>query len=104
MPDETPPTPGEVPPVSGETPPAPETPPSAPGEPERRPESGPPASAGFDRRSFLKGAALTAGAAGVAAWGVSPWIGDLFHRRGSYVYPSRPPTWPAVATAYSVCK
>ena len=104
MPDETAPAPSEVPPVSGETPPAPETPPPASGEPERRPESSPPSPAGFDRRNFLKGAVLTAGAAGVAAWGVSPWIGDLFHRRGSYVYPDRPPTWPGVTTAYSVCK
>src|SRR5215470_9036003 len=87
--NETPPVPG-APPASGETPPA--------------PAPGPPPPTGFDRRAFLKGTALTAGAAGAAAWGVSPWIGELFHRRGSYVYPNRPPLWPGVTTAYSVCK
>lgn len=67
------------------------------------PEISPPPT-GFDRRTFLRGTALTAGAATAAAWGVSPWIGDLFHRKGSYVYPNRPPTWAGVTTAYSVCK
>jgi tetrathionate reductase subunit A len=90
MPDETPDVPGGTPPGRDETAPA-------SGE-----ES--PLRALLGRRTFLKGTALTAGAIGVAAWGVSPWIGDLFHRRGSYVYPGRPPTWPGVTTAYSVCK
>ena len=58
----------------------------------------------FTRRSFLKGTGLVAGGAAVAGWGVSPWIGDVFHRRGSYVYPDRPPTWRGVRTTFSVCK
>ncbi len=58
----------------------------------------------FSRRSFLKGAGLVGGAAAVAGWGVSPWVGDVFQRRGSYVYPDRPPTWPGVRTTFSVCK
>ncbi|MHB1844911.1 MAG: molybdopterin dinucleotide binding domain-containing protein [Deltaproteobacteria bacterium] len=35
---------------------------------------------------------------------MSPWIADVFERRGSYVYPDRPPTWPGVQTTFSVCK
>ena len=58
----------------------------------------------FSRRSFLKGTGLVAGGAAVAGWGISPWIGDVFHRRGSYVYPDRPPTWQGVRTTFSVCK
>ncbi len=58
----------------------------------------------FSRRSFLKGAGLVVGGGAVAGWGVSPWIGDLFERRGSYVYPDRPPTWRGVRTTFSVCK
>ena len=58
----------------------------------------------FSRRSFLKGSALAVGGAAVAGWGVSPWIGDVFRRRGTYVYPDRPPTWTGVRTTFSVCK
>ena len=58
----------------------------------------------FSRRSFLKGAGLVVGGGAVAGWGVSPWIGDVFERRGSYVYPDRPPTWRGVRTTFSVCK
>ncbi|MHB8263134.1 MAG: molybdopterin dinucleotide binding domain-containing protein [Acidimicrobiales bacterium] len=61
-------------------------------------------SAPFSRRSFLKGAALTGGGAIVAGWGVSPWVENVFERRGTYVYPDRPPTWPGVVTTFSVCK
>jgi tetrathionate reductase subunit A len=120
MPDQNPSTPEGAPPAPEEALPVPVEslsppdggPPTADSDSSTAADGSPPASgdgglpppAGSDRRTFLKGAALTAGAAGVAAWGVSPWIGDLFHRRGSYVYPGRPPTWPAVATAYSVCK
>lgn len=68
------------------------------------PAETPPLSSELSRRTFIKGSAITAGAAGAAGWGVSPWIGDLFHRRGSYVYPNRPPTWRGVTTSYSVCK
>ena len=39
----------------------------------------------FSRRSFLKGVGLVGGAAAVAGWGVSPWVGDVFQRRGSYL-------------------
>ncbi|MCL5971089.1 MAG: molybdopterin-dependent oxidoreductase [Firmicutes bacterium] len=56
------------------------------------------------RRGFLKGATLLGGGAVISGWGLSPWIGDVFHRRGTFVYPDRPPTWPGVETVYSVCK
>lgn len=68
------------------------------------PDENSPLSAQFGRRTFLKGAAIAAGAGGVAAWGASPWIGDVFHRRGTFVYPDRPETWNAVTSTYSVCK
>lgn len=57
----------------------------------------------FSRRTFLAGGAVT-GTAIVTGWGLSPWIGDVFARRGSFVYPNRPPGWPGVETVYSVCK
>ncbi len=56
------------------------------------------------RRGFLAGAALLGGGVVVSGWGLSPWIGDVFHRRGTFVYPDRPPTWAGVDTVYSVCK
>jgi tetrathionate reductase subunit A len=59
---------------------------------------------GLTRRALLARAGLVGGAAAVAGWGISPWVGDVFHRRGEYVYPNRPPTWSGVETRYSVCK
>ena len=56
------------------------------------------------RRGFLKGASVLGGGVLVGGWGLSPWIGDVFHRRGTFVYPDRPPTWSGVDTVYSVCK
>ncbi len=56
------------------------------------------------RRSFLKGASLVGGGILAGGWGLSPWIGNVFHRRGTFVYPDRPPTWAGVETQYSVCK
>ena len=58
----------------------------------------------LNRRQFLKGASLLGSGLAVSGWGLSPWIGNVFYRRGTYVYPDRPPTWPGVATRYSVCK
>jgi tetrathionate reductase subunit A len=60
---------------------------------------------GVNRRGFLgRGAAMAAGGAVVTGWGVSPWIGDVFHRRGQFVYPNRPAAFSSVKTVYSVCK
>ncbi len=58
----------------------------------------------FNRRTFLKGVGLAGGGIVVAGWGVSPWIEDVFIRRGTYVYPDRPPTMNGVKTTFSVCK
>lgn len=56
------------------------------------------------RRAFLTRAGMAGGGAVVAGWGVSPWVGDVFHRRGVFVYPNRPVTRSGVETIYSVCK
>ncbi len=58
---------------------------------------------GVSRRAFLKGG-IVGGSLLVAGWGVSPWIGKVFHRTGMFVYPDRPPTWQGVQTLYSVCE
>lgn len=58
----------------------------------------------FSRRAFLARTAMAGAGAAVAGWGVSPWVGDVFHRRGTFVYPDRPPTVAGVRTLYSVCK
>ena len=58
----------------------------------------------LSRRAFLGRAAMVGGGAVVAGWGVSPWVGDVFHRRGMFVYPDRPATSTQVRTIYSVCK
>ncbi|MDA8207229.1 MAG: molybdopterin-dependent oxidoreductase [Thermaerobacter sp.] len=67
-------------------------------------DSGKSSLARVSRRDFLKGASLAGGGLVAGGWGLSPWIGDVFHRRGTYVYPNRPPTWNGVETKYSVCK
>jgi tetrathionate reductase subunit A len=68
-------------------------------------QDGSPAKGEISRRRLLGGgAALAAGGVVVTAWGVSPWIGDVFHRRGTFVYPNRPASLPGVETVYSVCK
>ena len=59
---------------------------------------------GLSRRDFFARAAMVGGAAAVAGWGISPWVGDVFHRRGIFVYPNRPPTLDGVKTIYSACK
>ncbi len=56
------------------------------------------------RRRFLLGSAMGGAGILVSGWGLSPWIGNVFHRRGTFVYPDRPPSWPGVETKYSVCK
>ncbi len=58
----------------------------------------------LSRRSFLARTAMVGGGAAIAGWGISPWVGDVFHRRGTFVYPDRPPTFARVRTVYSVCK
>ncbi len=58
----------------------------------------------LSRRDFLARGAMVGGSAAVAGWGISPWIGDVFHRRGIFVYPNRPPTLDGVQTIFSVCK
>ncbi len=63
-----------------------------------------PVSAPLSRRAFLKSTGLVAGTAAVAGWGVSPWVGEVFSRRGNYVYPDRPPTWSGVRSTFTVCK
>ncbi len=56
------------------------------------------------RRRFLQGSVMGGAGILVSGWGLSPWIGNVFHRRGTFVYPDRPPNWPGVETNYSVCK
>jgi len=58
----------------------------------------------FSRRSLIKGSAVTAVTAGVAAWGLDPWLGNAFHQDGQYVFPSRVVNWPGVTQVVSVCK
>ncbi len=58
----------------------------------------------ISRRRFLQGSAMAGAGVLVSGWGLSPWIGNVFHRRGTFVYPDRPPTWAGVETKYSVCK
>ncbi len=58
----------------------------------------------ISRRKFLVGSTLAGGGVLAAGWGLSPWIGNVFHRRGTFVYPDRPAMWPGVDTVYSVCK
>lgn len=58
----------------------------------------------LSRRAFLTRTAMAGGGVIVAGWGVSPWVGDVFHRRGTFVYPNRPVTIDGVRTTYSVCK
>ncbi len=59
---------------------------------------------GVSRRRFLQGSVMGGAGILVSGWGLSPWIGNVFHRRGTFVYPDRPPTWAGVETKYSVCK
>lgn len=58
----------------------------------------------FGRRAFLARTGMVSGGVAVASWGAAPWVGDLFHRRGTFVYPDRPATLTGVSTIYSVCK
>lgn len=58
----------------------------------------------YSRRTVIKGATITGVAAGAAAWGLDPWLGNVFHQAGEYVFPSRPVNWPGVTQVLSVCK
>ena len=55
------------------------------------------------RKTFVTGS-VAAGSLIAGAWGSSPWIGGVFHRRGQYVYPMRTELWKGVDVRYSVCR
>ena len=55
------------------------------------------------RRAFVVGS-VGAASALTSVWGAWPWLGGMFHRRGTYTYPMRTELWKDVAVRYSVCK
>ncbi|MDA8193977.1 MAG: molybdopterin-dependent oxidoreductase [Thermaerobacter sp.] len=57
----------------------------------------------MSRRTFVVGSVGVASALS-SAWGVWPWLGGMFHRRGTYTYPMRTEVWKDVDVQYSVCR
>jgi len=57
----------------------------------------------ISRRMFVVGS-VGAASALTAAWGVSPWLPAMFHRRGTYTFPMRTELWKGVDVRYSVCR